>query len=218
MWTCPKCRSKVDNSFEICWKCGTTPDGIEDPTFVTVDDEEPSEEVSAESDDSAGEPLADGVDLYMTHDARDWLCPKCRSRVEDSFEVCWSCGTTRDGVEDPAFVKADDQGAIEDPLERDQPAILNDLDDFAGAPLPELVNCFVARNTIEAKFVADRLVEEGIAALADNHDINIMMGGFKPGLWGYGPKVRVQRKDLARALAWIRAYEEHRKSRPTDSE
>lgn len=32
-----------------------------------------------------------------------WECKKCRERVEGSFEVCWNCGTTRDGVEDPSF-------------------------------------------------------------------------------------------------------------------
>ena len=34
MWTCPKCSAKVDPTFEVCWSCGTTPDGVEDPTFV----------------------------------------------------------------------------------------------------------------------------------------------------------------------------------------
>jgi len=37
-----------------------------------------------------------------------WQCPKCRESVEDSFVVCWSCGTSKDGVEDPSFRKAED--------------------------------------------------------------------------------------------------------------
>jgi uncharacterized protein YbjQ (UPF0145 family) len=32
-----------------------------------------------------------------------WECKKCLERVEDSFEVCWNCGTSKDGVEDPLF-------------------------------------------------------------------------------------------------------------------
>lgn len=32
-----------------------------------------------------------------------WNCPKCSETVEDSFAVCWSCGTSQDGVEDPEF-------------------------------------------------------------------------------------------------------------------
>jgi hypothetical protein len=36
-----------------------------------------------------------------------WECPKCHERHEDSFEVCWKCGTSRTGVEDPDFQTAD---------------------------------------------------------------------------------------------------------------
>ena len=43
MWTCPKCASKVDPSFEVCWNCGTSPDGVVDPTFVSADDAGPIE-------------------------------------------------------------------------------------------------------------------------------------------------------------------------------
>lgn len=32
-----------------------------------------------------------------------WTCSRCRTVVEDVFGVCWSCGTTRDGVIDPHF-------------------------------------------------------------------------------------------------------------------
>ncbi len=141
-----------------------------------------------------------------------WKCPKCRSTVDDSFEVCWSCGTTPDGVEDPTFLTADDTDPIVDP-----PAEFIDLDDgleeFAGVPLPELAECYTAESTIEAKFVADRLLEEGIPAVSDTHDINMAMGGLNPSLWGYGPKVRVQPKDLTRARTWVAAYLKQRKVR-----
>lgn len=33
MWTCPKCKAGVDEGFEVCWACGTSPDGVEDPSF-----------------------------------------------------------------------------------------------------------------------------------------------------------------------------------------
>lgn len=33
MWTCPKCSKKVDDAYEICWACGTTVDGMENPHF-----------------------------------------------------------------------------------------------------------------------------------------------------------------------------------------
>ena len=39
-----------------------------------------------------------------------WECAKCGESVEDTFDVCWSCGTSKDGVEDPAFQRADAAG------------------------------------------------------------------------------------------------------------
>jgi hypothetical protein len=30
-----------------------------------------------------------------------WTCRKCRETVEDTFDACWNCGTSRDGSEDP---------------------------------------------------------------------------------------------------------------------
>jgi hypothetical protein len=45
-----------------------------------------------------------------------WSCPKCRAKVDDSFELCWACGTSRDGEEDTAFTRADDDdGSIHAP-------------------------------------------------------------------------------------------------------
>jgi hypothetical protein len=34
-----------------------------------------------------------------------WKCPRCGEKVESGFEVCWSCGTSKDGIADPAFVR-----------------------------------------------------------------------------------------------------------------
>lgn len=33
-----------------------------------------------------------------------WQCPKCSEEVDDTFSVCWSCGTATDGAEDPDFL------------------------------------------------------------------------------------------------------------------
>jgi hypothetical protein len=32
-----------------------------------------------------------------------WACPKCTERLEDEFETCWNCGTSKTGVENPDF-------------------------------------------------------------------------------------------------------------------
>jgi hypothetical protein len=36
-----------------------------------------------------------------------WECKKCHECHEDSHEVCWNCGTSKDGIEDPSFERAD---------------------------------------------------------------------------------------------------------------
>jgi hypothetical protein len=147
-----------------------------------------------------------------------WQCPKCHSRVDDSFEVCWSCGTTPDGVEDPDFVTADEAEPIADEEMPEETELDDPLADFAGTPLPDLVECYMAGDTMEAKFVADQLTEQGIPAIADKVDINLVMGGFKPQMWGYGPKVRIRPDDLPRAQAWLKDYEHRRQSRRDDLE
>lgn len=33
----------------------------------------------------------------------NWICLKCGKEVEASMDICWQCGTSRDGVEDRSF-------------------------------------------------------------------------------------------------------------------
>ena len=145
-----------------------------------------------------------------------WRCPKCHSKVDDSFDVCWSCGTTPDGIEDPDFVAADEAEPIANEEIPEGTTLDDPLADFAGTPLPDLVECYMAGDTIEAKFIADRLMEQGFPAIADWININMVMGGFQPQLWGCGPKVRVRQDDLPIAQAWLKAYEQRRKSKRDD--
>jgi hypothetical protein len=35
-----------------------------------------------------------------------WHCLKCHEEVEDSFDICWNCGTALGGNPDPSFQKA----------------------------------------------------------------------------------------------------------------
>lgn len=53
-----------------------------------------------------------------------WKCVTCGEMVESSFDACWNCGTSKDGVEDPAFVrlaKERDSPAVEKPVEPAKP-------------------------------------------------------------------------------------------------
>ena len=136
-----------------------------------------------------------------------WTCPKCGTKVDPSFEVCWSCGTTADGVEDPTFVAADAVEPAASPLDLDMPAGEEPL---AGASDPvagELVECYSAANLTQAKFVADQLSEQGIPAFADTTDALGDMGAVGP-----GPRVWVRVENFPRARAWLDAYDQQFKT------
>ncbi len=40
-----------------------------------------------------------------------WTCPKCREENDDAYEVCYNCGTSQEGEEDPRFRRAEETGA-----------------------------------------------------------------------------------------------------------
>ena len=52
-------------------------------------------------------------------------CPKCSAKVDNSFEVCWSCGTSRDGEEDPAFARDDDGSILAPPWKWEHKVVNN---------------------------------------------------------------------------------------------
>jgi hypothetical protein len=143
-----------------------------------------------------------------------WSCPKCHAKIDDTFEVCWSCGTSPGGEEDPGFTH-DDGLTLDRPGTFDKkPGI--DLDFELAEPEIHLVDCYWARNTSEAMFLAVQLVWEGIPATADTWDLRVVFAGFfglVPSSPYFGPRVRVLAKDLPRARTWLAEYEERRRAR-----
>ena len=135
-----------------------------------------------------------------------WDCPKCQAKVDPAFDVCWQCGTSREGVEDPAFVSADNAGPIDDPMRDNPPWQVDDsLQELAGVPFAELSACYEAHDLIEAKFLADQLIAAQIPAISDAIDLNatyLAMGR---------PRIYVLAKDFERARAWLEEFEAKRK-------
>ena len=37
MWTCSRCGESVEDSFNACWKCGTSSEGVPNPEFQAVE-------------------------------------------------------------------------------------------------------------------------------------------------------------------------------------
>jgi hypothetical protein len=138
-----------------------------------------------------------------------WSCPKCGSEVEETFDVCWNCGTSRAGVEDPTFVTADAAPPIVDP--RYDPVALPDSSIRAnwitthGEPEDELVACYQAGSLPEAKFLADQLIGIGVPAMSDTMDLQDALG-----VWEGNPRVYCRASDLARARQFLEDYDRRR--------
>jgi len=77
-WKCGKCGEDVPATMEICWNCGTSQDGVEDPNFVKADTIVPPEVAAEEAD---GDELHDDpVAVRRTAESRTELrCPRCGS-------------------------------------------------------------------------------------------------------------------------------------------
>lgn len=101
MRKCPKCSREYADTSSICRTCGAILDTVETPGAM-----------------EAGPPPLDSVQsrpLKQATSARvsPWTCLRCRESVPDTFDVCWNCGTNREGMEDPDFQKEpseDDSG------------------------------------------------------------------------------------------------------------
>lgn len=131
-----------------------------------------------------------------------WTCPKCGTKVDPSFEVCWACGTTADGVEDPDFVPADAEGPDPSPLDLDMPEGDQPIPVPLNPDAGDLVEAYRALDLMQAKFLADRLTEAGMPAVSDTHDMHDALGSMSS-----GPRVWVRAGDLDRARAWLLDYD-----------
>src|SRR5262249_32598654 len=111
-WICPRCGATVDASADLCWWC-KEPRSEPEPGFArvstlvsqahhevtpAVEVTEPALETPQAS--SSPEPLSPPPEVSAT---RPWICSRCGETVDAGFLVCWSCGTSVDGVEDPSF-------------------------------------------------------------------------------------------------------------------
>jgi len=118
MRKCPKCARQYDDSARICRTCGSfleavaersteeraaseTPSGMDDGLLVLT----PVADEPGEIPETSEAPPADEHrPLRPPSGERSWPCPQCHKPVPSTFDVCWNCGTSRDGTPDPNFV------------------------------------------------------------------------------------------------------------------
>jgi hypothetical protein len=131
-----------------------------------------------------------------------WTCPKCGTKIDPAFDTCWNCGTSADGVEDPTFVRADAAMPTESPLDLDMPEGDQPIPEPATPLAGQLVECYLALDLMQAKFLADKLSEAGIPAVSDTHDMHDTLG-----LMSSSPRVWVRAQDLPVARQWLKDHD-----------
>ena len=76
MWHCVKCREMLEDTFDVCWNCGTSKDGIEDRNFRKDADACAIAEMEAATEENAEMSTAGTVDSK---------CAKCGGAMEEGF-------------------------------------------------------------------------------------------------------------------------------------
>jgi hypothetical protein len=107
--------------------------------------------------------------------------------VDDPFEICWSCGTSRDGVEDPGFHPEADGVMTGEDFEQARQA-------RAAEPL---VTIAMFNSGPEARVARNHLEAEGIPALVVGEDSVLVDWLIRDTLGGI--KLQVFEKDVEQA-------------------
>lgn len=121
-----------------------------------------------------------------------WKCAKCGESIDDSFDVCWACGTGSDGVETPGFF---DEAAAPGLRQQGQDSIVEGLPDIRSSE--NLVTVARCSLPVEAYAIRLRLESAGIpVVLAD--EFTVTMDWLLSNAIG-GVKVQVREDDLRQA-------------------
>ena len=127
-----------------------------------------------------------------------WKCSKCSEMLKDDFEVCWSCGTTKDGVLDPHFL--DPEAAPAAPENEAMEELGGDFDEEP----PRMVTVAQCRLSTEAHAMRVQLEAEGIPVfLAD--ELTVAMDWLLSNAIG-GVKVQVPEQYVDQATELLASF------------
>jgi hypothetical protein len=115
-----------------------------------------------------------------------WTCPNCKIDVDPGFEVCWACGTSRDGTLDPDF-DPEFEGIM------DEKAYETEL---AARQQDSFVTIASYLSAAEAHLIQSRLEAEGIKAVVTEEQTSAWL---LPRTNLGGAKVEVMERDAERA-------------------
>jgi hypothetical protein len=88
-----------------------------------------------------------------------WKCPRCGEGVEDDFDVCWSCGSNREGQENPDFVP-EREGILSEAAYESAQAARRDDDFVTVAIFARAPEAHMARSRLEAEGIHGYVMDE----------------------------------------------------------
>lgn len=104
MWICPKCSKQITDGSKICRQCGAILEEVEDSPPVEKVMPNPDRWADALAGEKEPVETSDDQDKREEEHGSTWTCGRCGVSVTETFDACWKCGTTRDGLEDADFV------------------------------------------------------------------------------------------------------------------
>lgn len=133
-----------------------------------------------------------------------WTCPNCKIEVEPDFDVCWSCGTSRDGAVDPDF-NPEAEGIMDEEAYKVE---------VAARRQESLVTIASFLSAAEAHLLRSHLEAEGIRAYVTEEQTSDWL--IPRGLGG--GKLEVLERDAERAREILDARPRHTAEDSTDAE
>lgn len=127
-----------------------------------------------------------------------WKCPKCNETLPDGHDVCWLCGTTKAGVQDPHFL--DPEAGLAAP--ENEP--LEDLPDDFLSERENMVTIAQCNKPAEAHALRLHLEAAGIPVfLAD--ELTVAMDWLLSNAIG-GVKVQVPEEYVEKATSLVEGF------------
>ena len=128
-----------------------------------------------------------------------WHCPKCGEQIDAGFDVCWNCGTARDGTAAAGFHAEPDDPAVPDPgPEPDEPKeTAEDQTTPLGMAGQRIVELCSAGDVVEADDLCELLEEAGIQARIVGEVLGNAGGGLPLGE-ATAPRIWVLEDDAIR--------------------
>jgi hypothetical protein len=139
-----------------------------------------------------------------------WKCSNCGESLRDDFEVCWSCGTTKDGTLDPHFLDPEAAAAPENEALEDIPSDMEEEPErmvtIAQCNLPAEAHAMRVR--LEAAGIPVFLADELTVAM--DWLLSNAIGGVKVQVpERYVPRATRLLEGIARSDATLEADEEN---------